>query len=294
MTTAIEKLTSTPVGKLLYKTVQPFVHGARHLAHPGIPNEQTITKVAYRGRTISIRHRRWSASDVLAIQQCFEKQQYDMPAGAHGEQIQRVYRQIIASGRKPLIIDCGANIGASITWFAARYPEAHIVGIEPAPDNFEFLQLNCAGLDVDLRQAGIGPEDGHAYIGGSGGEMGYCITDSGIPVDIVSIGTLLASKPESQYAPFLLKLDIEGSEKSLFAGDCTSINHFPLIILEPHDWAFPGQLCSRGFFRFHVAAGRDFCMNEENVGSIALEGPLSDPGFADAAAADNEAAGRSR
>ena len=48
--------------------------------------------------------------------------------------------------------------------FSARYPEAHIVAVEPAPDNFALLRKNCAGLDVDLREAGIGAVDGTARL----------------------------------------------------------------------------------------------------------------------------------
>ncbi|WP_348267259.1 FkbM family methyltransferase [Edaphobacter paludis] len=246
------------------------------MAHPGIPNDLKISKVAYRDRQFSIVHRRWSASDALAIKQCFEQLQYDMPTGVHGKLIERIYRDILDAGQKPLIIDCGANIGASVTWFASRYPAAHIVAIEPAPDNFALLDKNCAGLDVDLRKAGIGPQDGVAYLQTTGGEMGYRTnTDqNGIQIDMVSLDTLLASKPQSQYVPFLLKIDIEGAEKTLFCGDTSIFNQFPLIIFEPHDWMLPGQLTSQEFFRFHVAAGREFCMNHENIASITRHSSL--------------------
>jgi hypothetical protein len=92
---------------------------------------------------------------------------------------------------------------------------------------------------------------------------------------VVSLRTLLASKPQSQYAPFLLKIDIEGAEKTLFCGDSSTFNQFPLIIFEPHDWIFPGQLTSQEFFRFHVAAGREFCMNHENIASITRHSSLA-------------------
>jgi hypothetical protein len=68
-----------------------------------------------------------------------------------------------------------------------------------------------------------------------------------------------------------LKVDIEGSEKSVFDGDAGTLNSFPLIIVEPHDWMFPGQMISQPFFRFHLAAGREFCMKHENIASIICE-----------------------
>jgi FkbM family methyltransferase len=266
----LERVTSTFVGRVAHRAISPLVHLVRHFSNPDIPNEHTVTRVAYRGRSFNLEHRRWSPSDALAIEQCFTQAQYDMPSGAHGALVENLYQAIVTSGLQPLIIDCGANIGASITWLSARYPEAHIIGIEPAAENFALLRRNCKGLDVDLRLAGISSVDGRAYLDPRGGHMGFRTTSEhrGAEVDLVSIESLLASKPASAYAPFLLKVDIEGAEKNLFGGDTDAINRFPLIIMEPHDWLMPGQLTSQEFFRFHAASGREFCMKHENVASI--------------------------
>ena len=64
------------------------------------------------------------------------------------------------------------------------------------------------------------------------------------------------------------ELSRQSAEKNLFDGDTESINRFPLIIFEPHDWLMPGQLTSQEFFRFHATSGREFCMKHENVASI--------------------------
>jgi hypothetical protein len=79
----------------------------------------------------------------------------------------------------------------------------------------------------------------------------------------------MAGKPPSTYTPFLLKVDIEGAEKSLFTGPAAVLDQFPIIIMEPHDWMLPGLQTSVEFFRFHAAAGREFSMKNENVVSIA-------------------------
>lgn len=272
----IDRMTSNPAGRAAYKAVQPMVHLMRRMAHPNLPNELEATRVTYGERQISIVHRRWSETDLLAINQCFKQRQYDMPVGAHGVLIESLYREILAAGRQPLIVDCGANIGASVTWFNARYPQAHIVAIEPAPDNFQLLSMNCAGLDTDCRQAGISASDGRAYIQCMGSPMGYRTNSDaqGIEIEMISLPSILASKPESRYTPFLLKLDIEGAEKNLFHSHAETFNRFPLIIFEPHDWMLPGQLSSREFFRFHADAGREFCMNHENIASIAPHSSL--------------------
>ncbi|HZY62908.1 MAG TPA: FkbM family methyltransferase [Edaphobacter sp.] len=267
----IDRVTSNPAGRAAFKAVQPVIHLMRRMAHPNLPNELTASSVSYGERQFSIVHRRWSETDQLAIDQCFKQRQYDMPVGAHGILINNLYQEILAAGRKPLIVDCGANIGTSVLWFSGRYPKAHIVAIEPAPDNFNLLMINSAGLDIDCRHAGISGTDGRAYIECEGSPMGYRTNYDahGMEIEMVSLPTILASKPDSQYTPFLLKIDIEGAERDLFHNDAAAFNRFPLIIFEPHDWLLPGQLSSREFFRFHADAGREFCMNHENVASIA-------------------------
>jgi FkbM family methyltransferase len=276
-TSVIDRINGTSIGNVAFKAARPLVHLMRRMVNPGVSTDHMVTKVEYRGRQFSIQHRRWSPDDALAIEQCFKQHQYDMPIGAHGVLIEQIYQEMLAAGQQPLIIDCGANIGASVTWFAARYPKAHIVAIEPAPDNFDLLRRNCAGLDVELRQAGIAARDGHTHLRTSGGHsMGYRTNPDheGIEVDVVCLETLLLSKPSPKYAPFLLKMDIEGAEKTLFSDDVSTFDRFPLIIFEPHDWMLPGQLSSQEFFRFHAAAGREFCMNHENIASIAPHSSL--------------------
>ena len=100
---------------------------------------------------------------------------------------------------------------------------------------------------------------------------GIVASGSGPEVPMLSLATLLAAKPEALYVPFILKIDIEGAETALFDGDCSAVGRFPIIIMEPHDWLLPGQHSSLGFFRFHAAAGREFCVKNENIASIAFE-----------------------
>jgi FkbM family methyltransferase len=240
------------------------------MLHPGVPPQLRLTRLKSNGQRTAILHRRTFA-DYCVIRQCFEDRQYEIPQRAHCAMIDKLYEHILAAGRQPLIVDCGSNIGASVLWFASRYPRAHVLAVEPARDNFELLRQNCAHLDADLRLAGIASEDGFARLTDPGeGSLAYRTipagTESGLPA--VSLPTLLKSKSPLTYTSFLLKLDIEGAEKPLFDDDCSAIAHFPVIIMEPHDWFLPGQATSLGFFRFHAAAGRELLIQHENIVSI--------------------------
>jgi hypothetical protein len=85
------------------------------------------------------------------IEQVFRHHQYAFDQwAATAEILARVARRA-AQGKKPLIIDAGANIGAVTVYFALKMPSARIVAIEPAADNFAVLERNTAGLDAELR-----------------------------------------------------------------------------------------------------------------------------------------------
>lgn len=266
----VEALNATSLGRLIRRAARPALHLVRRVLHPGVPPQLQRTRLRCNGQRTAILHRRTFA-DYSVIRQCFEDRQYDLPRCAHCAMIDSLYEQILASGRQPLIVDCGANIGASVLWFASRYPRAHVLAVEPAPDNFELLLQNCAHLDADLRRAGIASEDGFASLIDPGeGSLAYRTVaagpESGLPT--FSLSTLLKQKSPMAYTPFLLKLDIEGAEKPLFDGDCSTIAKFPIIMMEPHDWFLPGQSTSLGFFRFHAQAGRELLIQHENIVSI--------------------------
>lgn len=275
-------LRSSGAGEAAFRVVRDCVHAGRRLRYPELgPNEQ-MTTVSCCGRAIRFRHRRTYA-DQQILEQCFLQEQYRMPNGAHGALLQRAYEGMLAAGEVPLIVDCGANIGASVVWFAHRFPRAHVVAVEPAADNFALLRHNTAGLNVELRQAGIAANDGWAVLTDPHeGPWAYRTREATSEVEasadsrveMVGLDGLLRSKSAEGYAPFLLKVDIEGAEGGLFAGNTAMVNSFPVILLEPHDWMLPGQRSSASFFRFHAAAGREFCMKAENIASIAWDKSL--------------------
>jgi len=107
------------------------------------------------GRERNFRHR-GTAADLGVISQIFEARDYSLRPLQRGAELQGLYDRIAAAGRVPLVLDAGANIGASVLYFAHAFPCAHIAALEPARNNFELLRANAAGLDVDARCAAIG------------------------------------------------------------------------------------------------------------------------------------------
>lgn len=175
------------------------------------------------------------------------------------------YEQIVSEGRTPLIIDAGANIGASALFFAWRYPKARIVAVEPEADTFGLLIANTQDrAQVRCVHGAVASRDGRltTYDPGRGTDA-FRVAPAGEgdgralgEVDAWSIPSLLAL--EADAAPLLLKLDIEGAEAELFSRDTDWIDAFPVIAIELHDWMLPCQASSAPFLREVSLRGRDF------------------------------------
>jgi FkbM family methyltransferase len=167
-----------------------------------------------------------------------------------------------------------------------RYPDARITTFEPHSGNFQLLEMNCEGLQVEPSRAAVCGTAGMRRLIDSGlGELGFRVaaddgTTEGRAVDCVVLGDWLAGRLAGDLTPFILKIDIEGGEADLFDHADDRLQCFAVIILEPHDWTLPGSAVSRGFVRCHAGAERNFMFYAENVFSIdsalmraALEAP---------------------
>ena len=186
------------------------------------------------------------------------------------------YAEILGRKQRPLIIDCGANIGTSTLWFHARYPEARIVAIEPAPDNALIRRQNCANTDIDVIEGAVAAVDGvMSLVDPDESTNGYRTAPvgdreqaAGPEVTALSLATILVRDSAARCEPFILKADIEGSEKTFFAMDWPNFDRFPLIIVEQHDFMMPGQSTGDSFLRYHASRQRDFLYGVENIFSV--------------------------
>lgn len=237
-----------------------FLFPMRHLAAAvGAPDFHA--KVRGAGEMV-IRPR---SSDAKVVRQVFAAKDYDLHRYGQFAAIQRVYEAILSAGRKPVIVDAGANIGASTVWFAKQYPEAQVVAVEPEPANAAICRENIKDLpNARLVQAAIGGEPGHVALS-EGSESWAFQTkreESG-GVDIVTISDLVAATPNSQ--AFIIKIDIEGFEADLFSANLGWLDQAEVVIVEPHDWMLPGQGTSR---TMQVAMGTrpfEMLLSGENV-----------------------------
>jgi FkbM family methyltransferase len=152
----------------------------------------------------------------------------------------KYYEKIISSGVSPLIIDAGANIGASAVFYTLKYPDAKIFAIEPEKNNGEIVKKNCGDSNIELFSGAISAEDGTMFLYDPGqGDWGFRVAKQGaIPVPTICPDTILSNHSES-CSPFICKIKIEGGEVALFSKNTEWMDQFALVVIERHDWMLP-------------------------------------------------------
>lgn len=213
---------------------------------------------------------RGSQADLGVLAQIFRDQDYALSKMGRDAVFAALFSGLLREGKKPLILDAGANIGASALWFALNFPGSHILCYEPDPENFELLRRNTGGLDVDLNQAAVGSRDGAvSLLDTGGGAWAYRtrIEENG-SCPMIGLGPALEAKIRQGFTPFIAKIDIEGGEAELFSADTQWVDRFPLLIIELHDGMLPGQGNSRNFLKCISQYDRDFVYVGENVFSV--------------------------
>ncbi|MEM9348013.1 MAG: FkbM family methyltransferase [Planctomycetota bacterium] len=152
-----------------------------------------------------------------------------------------------------LIVDCGANVGMSTSYFLARHPDAEVIAVEPDPGNYRQLLHNTRSYGQRLQavQAGVWSRDiGLNFVNerfGDGRAWAIAVEEArpGEEPDLqaVSIPALLDGSGHERIA--LLKIDIEGSELALFSEGTESwLGRVDHLVIELH-----GQACEQAFYK---------------------------------------------
>jgi FkbM family methyltransferase len=218
-------------------------------------------------------HYRPSSTDENVIKDVLHSGQYDLRRLRRAKELAEYVANQAQMGLRPLIIDAGANIGASAVYFMIAYPNALVVALEPEVGNFELLLKNTAGLKVEALNAAVSSTKGRARVFDPGeGAWGYrtkLISDEdsdGVPR--VTVNDIYNSHSSGLF-PFIVKIDIEGAEFDLFSGSTEWVERTPLIIIELHDWLLPKSGISRPFLECVSRLDRDFVQIGQEIYSIA-------------------------
>ena len=177
-------------------------------------------------------HVRLRTSDVSVLSQVFLTEGYKL--------------ELLKQPR--VIVDAGANIGLTSIYYASKYPDARIFAIEPESSNYAMLKTNTEPYaQITAVHAGLWKSNTALdVIDPCLGKFGFQTRDhcrmndscSAESVPGVTIDRLMADYGIGYID--ILKIDIEGAEKEVFANATPWINKVGIIEIEIHDRLMPG------------------------------------------------------
>ncbi len=194
--------TNTPKQVLRYISrlgLRTGLQAARMHARPG----STV-----RIRLAGIEHPLWAragTSDIETFEEVFLMRQYDLPF----------------AGFEPRhILDLGANIGYASVYFAARWPQAHILAVEPVTGNLDLLDRNTRPWNrITCLQAAVWSHRSWVQVANPNDEPNaYRMSESRDSSKENIPAYTIAQLIERQGCKHLdlLKMDVEGAEAEIF------------------------------------------------------------------------------
>jgi FkbM family methyltransferase len=203
---------------------------------------------------------REGTSDYAVLDQIFHTEEFNISTAPQFAWIRAAYNRTLAAGETPLVVDCGANIGLSALYFASHLPKAKIVGVEPARDNVELARKNTGHNSlIEIIEAAVHDRATTLELVNPEAEkFAYQVREARArtvtSVEAVTIDALM--QRHGARRNLIVKVDIEGGEDALFRSNTGWLDHTDLLIVETHDWLFPGQGTSRTLFS--AISGRKF------------------------------------
>lgn len=136
-----------------------------------------------------------------------------------------------------LVLDCGANIGATTLWFANRFPTARVVAVEPDPANAWLLARNVRTVAerVSVVRGGVWSHSTRLDLRPGFDHRGWSVRvveEQTGPICAYDIPELLAMEGRREID--VLKMDIERAEEVVLR-DCRAwIGMVKVLLVEFH------------------------------------------------------------
>jgi len=221
-------------------------------------------------RTFKLRRQ---LSDYWAYDQCLATSALDLDPFPQGTKLRSTYDKMLAKGVKPIILDCGANIGFSTYWLSVEYPKATIIAVEPDHDNALLAEYNTRHCNnVQIIQAAVASSDCRLSLTNTdqGSDAFRTVPNDFGEITGYSIASLVTMSGGTHEDLLLAKIDIEGFENDLFSANVDWVQYAQAIIVEPHDWMISGQATANNLLRAISSQPRDFLVHGEHVISFRI------------------------
>ena len=155
------------------------------------------------------------------------------------------------------ILDIGANIGVTAALYASTYPQSRVTAIEPHPRNTEILKRNAAAYDGRIRiiEAAVSLQNSAVPLANPDAEQKnshgqYRFSANGEAQGGVVVAPAISPEEIARIYQDsgigLMKVDIEGAEKDLFAPPRIDqlLKLVDVLAIETHDRFVPGCLAA--------------------------------------------------
>lgn len=109
-------------------------------------------------------------------------------------------------GLEGTYVDIGAHVGNHSVYFATRCKAAHVIAVEPNPENLVLLRENTSGLPVTVEAFAVGYSAGYIEVDGMKGRVSASRLSTFLPPTTVFV-----------------KMDIEGWETPALEGSLDAI-----------------------------------------------------------------------
>jgi FkbM family methyltransferase len=212
-------------------------------------------------------------ADYWAYDHCLAVCALDMDKFPQGYDVRVRYEGMLAQGKVPVILDCGANIGFSTYWLAVEFPEALVIAVEPDTENAKLAARNTKCLqNVKLIQAAVTSEDCRITLTNTdmGSDAFQTVSDINGALPGYSIASLVKLAGGELENLLLAKIDIEGFENELFAANTEWVDSVQALVVETHDWMLPGQAGANNLLQVISRKPRDFVVHGEHIVSFLL------------------------
>jgi len=165
-----------------------------------------------------------------------------------------------SDSKKPVIYDCGANIGMSCLYFKKLYPKAKIKAFEADIEIAKILEANLAKNSVlngvDIINSAVWIDDKGVEFSSEGADGGSIYGNANkIKMKSIRLKDFL----EKEKKVDLLKIDIEGAEYDVLKDCKESLSNVENLFVEYHSWNNSNQKLSeildifeKNGFRYYI------------------------------------------
>ena len=158
--------------------------------------------------------------------------------------VEREYRCLNQIKKADLILDCGANVGYSSAYFLSKYPECHVIAVEPDAKNFAMLKKNLSSYSgrFEAVQAAVWPRAEKLIFNESFSNAGQewarrmetVASDASLSKHIETVNILKLIDFSRFDRVSILKIDIEGAEAELFSSSVEWLDLIDNLVIELH------------------------------------------------------------